>query len=71
MVLTVSPPASGLRLFGRNKKRILGPTSSNLFISTDNNEVAPVVTGEELWVLLTEWDTPLVLDAYAGEFLSL
>jgi hypothetical protein len=32
------------------------------------SKAAPVVSGEELEVMLTEWDTPLVLDAYASEF---
>ena len=33
----------------------------------EKNEVkaAPMVTGEELEKMLTEWDTPLVVDAYA------
>jgi thiol-disulfide isomerase/thioredoxin len=33
----------------------------------DDAEVkaAPLVTGEELEMMLTEWDTPLVVDAYA------
>jgi hypothetical protein len=29
------------------------------------DKAAPIVTGEELEKLLTEWDTPLVVDAYA------
>ncbi len=32
------------------------------------SKAAPVVSGEELEVMLTEWDTPLVLDAYASKF---
>lgn len=32
------------------------------------SKAAPVVSGEQLEVMLTEWDTPLVLDAYASKF---
>ena len=76
VLLTVSPEASGLRLSGITTNRIWGTASSKLFLSTENNEAttvkaAPVVTGEELEVMLTEWETPLVLDAYASEFLCL
>lgn len=36
--------------------------------ATAESKAAPVVSGEELEVMLTEWDTPLVLDAYASKF---
>jgi thiol-disulfide isomerase/thioredoxin len=38
-----------------------------LHMAGDDAEVkaAPLVTGEELEMMLTEWDTPLVVDAYA------
>lgn len=37
---------------------------SSLFASTEEKAVKDV-TGAELEVMLTEWDTPLVVDAYA------
>jgi hypothetical protein len=39
-------------------------TSSALFM-TDEVKAATTVTGEELELMLTEWDLPLVVDAYA------
>jgi hypothetical protein len=36
----------------------------SLFMAEDTKE-AKLVSGEELEVMLTEWDAPLVLDAYA------
>jgi hypothetical protein len=35
-----------------------------LFATTEE-KAAPMVTGEELEKMLTEWDEPLVIDAYA------
>lgn len=32
---------------------------------TDEVKAAPMVSGEELELMLTEWDLPLVVDAYA------
>jgi hypothetical protein len=32
---------------------------------TDEVKAAQMVTGEELELMLTEWDLPLVVDAYA------
>jgi hypothetical protein len=37
---------------------------SHLFM-TDEVKAAPMVSGEELEMMLTEWDQPLVVDAYA------
>mmetsp|Transcript_7426 Transcript_7426/g.11742 ORF Transcript_7426/g.11742 Transcript_7426/m.11742 type:complete len:185 (-) Transcript_7426:282-836(-) len=37
---------------------------TSLFM-TDEVKAAPMVTGEELEMMLTEWDLPLVVDAYA------
>jgi hypothetical protein len=38
--------------------------STTLFLA-DEVKAAPMVTGEELEMMLTEWDLPLVVDAYA------
>jgi hypothetical protein len=38
--------------------------STRLFATTEE-KAAPMVTGEELEKMLTEWDEPLVIDAYA------
>jgi thiol-disulfide isomerase/thioredoxin len=42
-------------------------TSLSAAASDEDNAVkaAPMVTGEELEMMLTEWDTPLVVDCYA------
>ena len=40
-----------------------GSSATQLF-STEE-KAAPIVTGEELEKMLTEWDEPLVVDAYA------
>ena len=39
-------------------------SSSNLYMAEEDAK-APMVTGEELELMLTEWDQPLVIDAYA------
>ena len=31
----------------------------------DENKAAPLVSGEDLELMLTEWDQPHVIDAYA------
>ena len=36
----------------------------SLFMAEDTKE-AKLVSGEELEVMLTEWESPLILDAYA------
>ena len=42
------------------------PSAFRMAAEDDNEEkAAPMVTGEELEKMLTEWDTPLVVDAYA------
>ena len=33
--------------------------------ASDGVKAAPAVTGEQLEMMLQEWDTPLVIDAYA------
>lgn len=38
--------------------------SSSVLAATEE-KAAPMVSGSELEVMLTEWDTPLVVDAYA------
>lgn len=40
------------------------PSRSTRLFATEE-KAAPIVTGEELEMLLQEWDQPLVLDAYA------
>lgn len=37
----------------------------------DEPKAAPLVSGAELEVMLTEWDTPLVVDAYATWYVIL
>ena len=37
----------------------------SLYMAEGEEKVAKLVSGEELEVMLTEWDEPLVLDAYA------
>jgi hypothetical protein len=37
--------------------------TTRLFAGED--KAAPMVTGEELEIMLTEWEEPLVIDAYA------
>lgn len=39
--------------------------SSSLFAEGGEEKAAPIVTGEQLEMMLTEWDEPLVVDAYA------
>ena len=36
-----------------------------LFMAEEDDKAAPLVSGEELEMMLQEWDQPLVLDAYA------
>lgn len=44
----------------------LRPSESKLFMGTDEEtKAAPLVSGEDLEMMLTEWDQPLVVDAYA------
>lgn len=40
-------------------------TTTTSLCMTDEVKAAPMVTGEELELMLTEWDLPLVVDAYA------
>lgn len=40
-------------------------SSSMLFMAEGEVKAAPQVSGEELEVMLQDWDTPLVIDAYA------
>jgi hypothetical protein len=40
--------------------------STRLFAGEDTKDkAAPMVTGAELEIMLTEWEEPLVIDAYA------
>jgi hypothetical protein len=40
-------------------------TSSSKLFATEEVKVAKQVTGEELEMMMAEWDMPLVVDAYA------
>jgi len=41
------------------------PLSSTRLFAEGEEKAAPMVTGAELEIMLTEWDQPLVVDAYA------
>ena len=48
-------------------------SSSTLFMADGASEevkAAPQVTGEQLEVMLQEWDSPLVIDAYATWYVA-
>lgn len=38
---------------------------STALFSSESAVAAPSITGEELEVMMSEWDSPLVIDAYA------
>lgn len=38
---------------------------SALFLSASSEVAAPSISGEELETMMTEWDQPLIIDAYA------
>lgn len=38
---------------------------STALFSSESAVAAPSISGEELEVMMSEWDTPLVIDAYA------
>lgn len=40
-------------------------TVTRRFLAADDAKAAPLVSGEELELMLQEWDLPLVVDAYA------
>mmetsp|Transcript_6989 Transcript_6989/g.9086 ORF Transcript_6989/g.9086 Transcript_6989/m.9086 type:complete len:174 (-) Transcript_6989:270-791(-) len=40
-------------------------STQNTRLFSTEEKAAPIVTGEELEIMLTEWDQPLVVDAYA------
>lgn len=44
--------------------------SSTALFSSESAVEAPSITGEELEVMMSEWDTPLIVDAYATWFVS-
>jgi hypothetical protein len=46
------------------------PRSALRLFSTEETKAAPLVSGEELEKMLTEWDQPLVVDAYATWYVS-
>lgn len=39
--------------------------STNLYMADGEVKAAPSVSGEELEVMFQDWDTPMVIDAYA------
>ncbi len=40
-------------------------SSSMLFMAEGEVKAAPSISGEELEVMFQDWDTPMVIDAYA------
>jgi hypothetical protein len=42
--------------------------SPTALFSSESAVEAPSITGEELEVMMSEWDTPLIVDAYATWF---
>jgi hypothetical protein len=40
-------------------------SSSKLYMAEEVVKAAPLVSGEDLEMMMTEWDLPLVVDAYA------
>lgn len=38
---------------------------SSLLFTSSSDVAAPSISGEELETMMTEWDTPMVIDAYA------
>jgi len=46
------------------------PRNSVVLKAAGEGKVAKDVTGEELEIMLTEWDKPLLLDAYATWYVS-
>lgn len=49
------PTTTQMRPFSTTKMRM----------AEDEDKMAKLVTGEELEIMLTEWEQPLVIDAYA------
>ena len=47
------------------QRSLVKPTSRFAMAETSEDAAAPLVSGEELEVMLTEFDQPLVVDAYA------
>ena len=45
-------------------------STSALFMAEGEVKAAPQVSGEELEVMLQDWDQPLVIDAYATWYVS-
>lgn len=67
--------ASLLPLFVANCAAFAPQVSTNspvskLFMAETEDAAAPLVSGEDLEVMLTEFDQPLVIDAYATWYVS-
>jgi hypothetical protein len=52
-------------------KPTISSTSKTALFMTDEVKAAQIVTGGELELMLTEWDLPLVVDAYATWYVAL
>ena len=67
-----------LVLVAPQAKAFLGPSAtcrpfgrlSSGLAAEDTEKAAPAVTGADLEMMLQEWDTPLVVDAYATWYVS-
>ena len=67
-----------LALVAPQAKAFLGPSAtcrpfgrlSSGLAAEDTEKAAPAVTGADLEMMLQEWDTPLVVDAYATWYVS-
>jgi thiol-disulfide isomerase/thioredoxin len=62
-----SPSSSSSSFLPISRQVDVKQTSLSAAASDEDNAVkaAPMVTGEQLEMMLTEWDTPLVVDCYA------
>jgi hypothetical protein len=52
-------------IYTNHQRTATTTTTTTSLCMTDEVKAAPMVTGEELELMLTEWDLPLVVDAYA------
>ena len=63
------PPSSASRNRPQRQQQLATTSkASQLFASTEEDtaeKAAPMITGEELELMMQDWDTPLVIDAYA------
>lgn len=64
LLLALVAQAESFVLVPSSPSRPFGRLSSGL-AAEDTEKAAPAVTGADLEMMLQEWDTPLVVDAYA------